>query len=128
MGEKIYVYSNTLSNIMNTNNSGSQKKSSSGSKNKYQIRNSQRKTIIENSDSSIKYLMELLIPPDNLLEEIEQKHLFDETRIEVDPSKLSNIFLEENINFLQEFFSETAWELVKHVVANKRKLLLPNMR
>ena len=86
---------------MNKNNSGSQKKSSSGSKNKYQIRNSQRQNNIEERDSSIKYLMELVIPPDNLLEEIEQKHLFDETRIEVDPSKLSNIFLEENIKILR---------------------------
>ena len=93
---------------------------SRNSKNKYQTRYNQRKTIIENSDSSIKYLMDLVIPSDNLLEEIEQKHLFDETRIEVDPSKLSNIFPEENIYILQVFFSETACELVKHIVANKK--------
>ena len=45
---------------MNKNNSGIQKKSSNGSKNKYQTRNSQRKTIIENGDSSIKYLFDQL--------------------------------------------------------------------
>ena len=64
---------------------------SRNSKNKYQTRYNQRKTIIENSDSSIKYLMDLVIPSDNLLEDIEQKH-----STQVDRSKLSKIFLKEN--------------------------------
>ena len=68
---------------------------SRNSKNKYQTRYNQRKTIIEKSDSSIKYLMDLVIPSDNSLEEIEQKH-----STQIDTSKLSKIFLEENINFL----------------------------
>ena len=62
LGEDIFVYSNTttLSGIINNSSSGSKKKSLSGSKRKHHAKNSRttrNKTIIENQELSLKYLM-----------------------------------------------------------------------
>ena len=45
--------------------------------------------------------------------------LFSEEMIQVDPKLLTNIFLNENIDFLKKYFDEDAWVAVTQLVKNK---------
>jgi hypothetical protein len=87
---------------MAKNATNSKFKSMSGSKNKYQTRNTFR---VRNDDPSTNYMhlfLELVVPTSCIVDCIDSKTKFDETMIITDHFKLTKIF-GEDIDFLKVF-------------------------
>ena len=68
---------------MAKNSTSSKNKSGSGSKRKYQTRNTVKLSSLNNANSnSMHYLMELVSPNDCIVNQLETSTLFDKTQIE----------------------------------------------
>jgi hypothetical protein len=113
LGKPLCVYKTTFSSLINAEKSGSQKKSMSGSKRNYQLRNSKEIEVIENGNIHIPYLMELIIEKDLLAKDINRK--FEIKHLQTDCDFLSEIFMKhDSHDFLKVHYLFKAFLFIIH--------------